>query len=282
MALRRVCAIVADPCANDTPDPEQPIPSAPNSVALSNHPGLLLTRPAALSATLANRIRASGGKVWVYPTLDIAPLAVPESVVCSTLAHSHVWIFISANAVLQGWPLAVPYLQSNTQLAAVGQATAVRLQQYSGRPVLFPHTGSDSEALLALPELARPSGQKIVIIRGRGGREWLKTVLESRQAEVHYLECYERIQPRANPTLLDQALREPLAVSVQSAEALGNLWQMAGTKRQDCLRRQWFIVPHPRIAQAALKYGIQQIQITDPGDEALMECWMHLPFSRTN
>ncbi len=223
-----------------------------------------------------------GGRVWVYPTLEIAPLPLPDAVVCSTLAHSHYWIFISANAVLHGWPLVAPHVRSNTQLAAVGRATALRLQHCSKRPVLFPDTGSDSEALLALPELSNLCRQKIVILRGRGGREWLKTVLESRQAEVHYLECYARIRPLANLPLLDQALTGPLAVSIQSAEALENLWHMAGAERQECLRQQWFIVSHPRVAQAAMKYGIHQIQITDPGDESLLECWMRLPHSRNH
>lgn len=259
---------------------EQPRPIRPT--ALSSLPGLLLTRPAALSKSLADRIQLLGGRVWIYPTLEISPLPIPAPVVSTLLAHSHYWIFISANAVLHGWPLVAPHVENATRLAAVGQATALRLQHCSGRPVLFPQTGSDSEALLALPELAQPSRQKIVILRGRGGREWLKSVLESRQAEVHYLECYERHRPLANLTLLDQALAQPLAISIQSAEALENLWQMAGPERQPDLRDRCFIVSHPRVAQAALKYGIHQIQVTEPGDDALMECWMRWSLSRNH
>lgn len=243
-------------------------------------PGLLLTRPSAQSETLAKKIRAIGGIAWIYPTLHIEPLVIPSTVVCSTLRLSHWWIFISANAVLHGWPLVAPYVHAEIHLAAVGQTTATRLQQCSGLPVLFPSTGSDSEALLALPALASLHHQKIVIVRGKGGREWLKSILESRQAEVHYLECYERQRPVADLSLLDDALAGPLAVSIQSAEALDNLWQMAGPERQACLRQKWFIASHPRVAQAALKYDIHRVQVTDPGDDALVECWKNLSHSR--
>jgi uroporphyrinogen-III synthase len=47
----------------------------------------------------------------------------------------------------------------------VGQASARRLASLSGQDILFPTSGSDSEALLALPQLADVTGQHWLIVR---------------------------------------------------------------------------------------------------------------------
>ncbi len=237
--------------------------------------GLLVTRPREQGIEIARRIVEAGGKAWLFPTIEIGALAPDPLQIRDTLAHVDWLIFISANAVQQGWPLVQP-LPRQSRLAAVGRATAQRLMDVSHEPVLFPGEGADSEALLALPELTRMDGQKVVIVRGRGGREWLKQSLESRGAKVRYLECYERRLPQPELAVLDDALAGNAAISVQSAEALHNLWRLAGEPRQAVMRELTFLVPHPRVAEAALNLGILETHVTGAGEDALMDYWKNL------
>ncbi|MDE2260652.1 MAG: uroporphyrinogen-III synthase [Betaproteobacteria bacterium] len=239
-------------------------------------PGLLITRPWEQGMALARRIADEGGQAWRFPTIEISALPLDEGWVNDVLASADWLVFISANAVQQGWPLVQRGPMRPRRLAAVGRATANRLMSVSQQSVLFPSQGADSEALLALPELAQMNRQEVVIVRGRGGREWLKLALEARGARVRYLECYERRLPQPDLAILDEALSRHALVSVQSTEALHNLWQLAGETRHSVLQQRTFLVPHPRVAKAALNLGATLAQVTGPGEDALVDFWKNL------
>ncbi|NDU92747.1 MAG: hypothetical protein G3I10_09115, partial [Ferrovum sp.] len=95
-------------------------------------------------------------------------------------------------------------------------------------------------------------------------------------AQVNYLECYERCLPQPDLTTLDEALAGNAMVSIQSAEALHNLWRLAGEARQAALRQLAFLVPHPRVAEAVMNLGIAEVHVTGPGEDALMDYWKNL------
>ena len=232
--------------------------------------GLLITRPRAEATRLAERLNSLGIRSWVYPTIDIAPLA-PTAESLSWAAQAELWIFVSANAVQAGWTLLAPLHQETHRLAAVGLATARRLQEASGTSVLYPTQGADSEALLALPLFQNVDHWKIAIIRGRGGREWLREALEQRGAQVGYVECYVRQVPRQNnPETLEEALQAGASISVQSTESLHNLWAMASPAQREVLATRPFIVSHQRIAAALRALGLPHAVVLSPGDDALV------------
>lgn len=247
-----------------------------NASPAPRYSSLLITRPWEQGAGVSRRIATEGGRAWVFPTIEIRALALDPAWVSGLLANAAWLIFISANAVQQGWPLVRQAPARSRRLAAVGRATAMQLMAVSQQPVLFPSENADSESLLALPELARMNQQEVVIVRGRGGREWLKQALESRGAKVNYLECYERCLPQPDLAILDEALAGNAVVSVQSAEALHNLWHLAGEARQAVLRQLAFLVPHPRVAETVLSLGIAEVHVTGAGEDALMDYWKNL------
>ncbi|XLM20780.1 uroporphyrinogen-III synthase, partial [Chromobacterium piscinae] len=88
-------------------------------------------------------------------------------------ARADALFWVSPSAIDIGWPALAGMDLTAKRLACVGAASARRLAALSGRPVLHPTAGSDSEALLALPELADASGQHWLIVRGQGGRALL-------------------------------------------------------------------------------------------------------------
>jgi uroporphyrinogen-III synthase len=138
---------------------------------------VLVTRPREQAAGLAELIREEGGESIVFPAIEIAAVADLRQfyAVADRLEQFDLAIFISPTAVqrvlglLEGrrWP-------ERVRVAAIGGGSRRELERRGFAGVVAPSSGeADSEALLALPELASVRGQSIVIFRGQGGRELL-------------------------------------------------------------------------------------------------------------
>jgi uroporphyrinogen-III synthase len=241
---------------------------------------VLITRPAGQGERLAEMLRAAGGKPFVFPTLEIEPVAPPVGV-AALLQHPEAFdlaVFVSANAVAHGLPLILgagawpPALRA----AAVGARTAAALRERGVADVLAPHTGADSEALLALEAIQDMRGRRVLIFRGVGGRELLAETLRARGAEVHYLECYRRSKPAADPEPLRARVRrgELDAVTAASAEALANLVDLAGADVAPQLLEVPLFVTHENIGLAAARLGFRRVQVASTSDAGLLEGMM--------
>lgn len=225
---------------------------------------ILVTRPAAQADALCAQLAAAGAQAVRFPALAIAPLPETAEVQrqLTQLDRYDLAIFISANAVEyclaalapRAWPARLP-------IAAVGAATAQALAARNLAPSLCPEQDFSSAGLLALPALQQLQGQRIVIVRGSGGRELLRTTLTARGAQVTYLEVYRRVRPQADPTPLLQHWQEHGidAVFVTSNEILHNLDAMVGTLGQPLLHRATLVVASERIAEQARALGFEGI-----------------------
>ena len=238
---------------------------------------ILITRPASIANRLARLIRAEGGEPLLFPVIDVLPAENPSALaaVIGSLQDFDIAVFISPTAVERGmrevrrvreWP-------PGLRVAAVGAGTAAALRALGFGEILAPRGTGDSEALAALPELAEMAGRSVVIFRGQGGREWLRQTLAARGAQVAYAQCYRRARPSADPGPLLERLREGTidCVSLTSAEGLENFVAMIGEEGASLLRVIPVFVPHPRIAEAARKRGLQRRIVVDAGDEALVK-----------
>lgn len=232
---------------------------------------MLVTRPRDQADGLAQAIVQAGGIPLLFPLLDIAPVedvAVLQRQV-SHLARCDLVIFISPNAVKFGMAaIAASGLPLDMKVATVGQGSAKALRASGVSEVIAPAERFDSEGLLALPELQRIAGWRVMIFRGDGGRELLGDTLKARGAEVEYVACYRRGRPQDNAGELLQA--QPDAITVTSSEALGYLWQMLDTEALSVLRDTPLFVPHPRIAELARSQGWTEVHLTGAGDEGLI------------
>ena len=231
--------------------------------------GVLVTRPADLAVGLASLIQASGGRAIVFPTIEIEDLPRPAAL--DRLGEFQLAIFISPSAVARAlrasssWP-------SGLRVAAAGEGTRRALERRGISGVIAPRAGADSEALLALPELASFSGERVVIFRGEGGRKLLGDTLAERGARVEYAECYRRTRPDSDPApLLGAWAKGDIdAVTVFSREALDNLVAMLGPAGEARLQSAPLFVSHPRIAQHAARRGIRQAIVAGPGDDDMI------------
>ena len=179
--------------------------------------GVVLTRPRELAEAFARLLERRGVRAIVFPTIEIHPLAPPRAL--SRLTDHDLAIFVSPSAVrvaLAAQPPWPPRLA-----AALGAGTRRELERAGVKAVIAPATGADSEALLALPDMQSLRGKRVLIVRGKGGRELVTESLAARGALVEHAVCYRRARPAADAAPLVAAWRrgEVHALTVFSAEA---------------------------------------------------------------
>lgn len=233
---------------------------------------IVVTRPREQAAQLVQRIEQAGGRVILFPLLEISPAADPQSLraLVSRLHEFNLAIFISPNAVRYAMEAirAVGPLPAGLKIATVGQGSAKALRDLGVRGIIAPQDRFDSEALLALPELQQVAGWRVAIFRGDGGRELLGDTLKVRGAMVEYAACYQRARPQQDVGALLAA--GPHAITVTSSEALGYLWEMLNSAEKKQLAAVPLFVSHARIAEAAQRLGWRNVTVTAGGDDGLL------------
>jgi len=239
---------------------------------------IVVTRPQAQAAPLVEAIAAAGGAPLVFPLLEISPAADPQPLV-EAAAHFNDYafaVFISPNAVDYALPTILargPWPAALTP-AAVGQGTVKALAAHGVGGCIAPTERFDSEALLALPELAasRVAARRIAIFRGDGGRELLADTLRQRGADVDCVTCYRRSGPSqgASPLLAAWRAGQLDALTVSSSEGLRYLVDLLDGEGLAFLQKTPLFVPHVRIAENARALGLSNILLTDAADAGIL------------
>jgi uroporphyrinogen-III synthase len=233
---------------------------------------IVVTRPSGQAEGLAALIRQAGGEALKVPAIEIRPLEdkAPFARFAERLDTFDLVIFVSRNAVQSAlgllgdrhWPTGVA-------VATVGQGSRSALEAAGFERVVAPSAQSDSEGLLARPELADVRGKRIAILRGDAGRELLGNELGRRGALVEYIACYRRVRPGAGD--LSRVWSEGVdAVTVSSAEGLANFLTMLGADAASRLARVPVFVPHPRVADEAARLGLAKAVIGGPGNAEMV------------
>ncbi len=241
---------------------------------------ILVTRPLPQAKKLALLIEQEGGEAVIFPTLAIKALSNSNAIISQLEKLSgYDWlIFISANAVnfAQQANKGKTSCFKPVKIAAIGKATAKALENIGLAVDLTPDTGFNSEALLLMPELQSIEGQKVLIVRGQGGRETLAKTLEQRGATVHYLEVYKRSQPKTNDdTVIINLLKQKKlnAITITSGDALNNLMSLlAGRIIAPLILGVPLIVISTRIKEIAVEIGFKHVLVSaSPADIAIIK-----------
>jgi len=236
---------------------------------------VLVTRPADQADNLCRMIEAAHGRPLRFPAMEIAAMEDPQPArqLLGTITPGSLLIFVSANAVVHAFPLLPNELPLELQVAAIGEATAAALDDYGLPATLVPEQRFDSEGLLALDALSDMQNRKVIIVRGRGGRELLRQELEKRGAAVAYAEVYERRVPARNSANLVRGWEQMVdAVTVTSSELLDNLIQLLGEEGKRLLQITPLVVLSERTAEHAFDLGCRKVWVTDvAGDRGILE-----------
>lgn len=238
---------------------------------------IVVTRPAAQAAALADLIRAGGGVPLLFPTIDIVALddCAQLDAALDRLSGVDLAVFVSANAVQHAmarlgarglpWP-------AHLRAAATGPATAAQLAARGVHNLLYPPQRFDSEGLLAEIDRHGIAPQRVLIVRGSGGREWLLDALAARGVTVQAVASYARVRGHADSAPLRQCAADHAldAITVTSSEGGENLMAMLGADAPAIVNQAPLFVPHPRIAARMRALDCTSVVETAGGDAGLM------------
>jgi len=242
---------------------------------------VLVTRPQPQADEWVARLAALGIDAVALPLLGIADGPDPQAVrqAWAALPAFGLAMFVSPSAVErffahrpggQDWPRGT--LAAGT---GPGTAAALRTEAVPAPCVVCPAEGSarfDSEALWELLRGLRDwRGQRVLIVRGVGGRDWLADTLGGQGAAVEFVAAYRRLAPTLDSSgrqHLSEALARPHRHRwlFSSSEAVRHLPALAP-------RADWSsghaLATHPRIAQAAREIGFGSVETVSPTAEAV-------------
>jgi uroporphyrinogen-III synthase len=239
---------------------------------------VLVTRPSGEAAdALCAALQAAGYKTFHQPLIELHGLSHPGPEQRQHLLDLDRYqrvIFISGNAVRFGmrwvedfWP----QLPEGLHWYAVGAATAAALERF-GINVSTPGHNMSSEGLLAIPSLQAVRGERVLLVKGEGGRDALRQELTRRGAAVDELACYRRSVPRLPEgelaAMLDRWAIDVILVS--SGEGLGNLPLLLSPAESTKLKAIGMIVPSLRVAAMARDAGFSHIITAENASDAAM------------
>lgn len=231
--------------------------------------GILVTRPAGQAEGLCQLIEAAGGQAIRFPTIAIEPTADAHAAALLTDSWDLLY-FVSPNAAEQALAL-VPNGQwaRVTWVAAVGRGTAQVLAAAGRAPDLVPNDRYESEALLAMPELADMRERRVLIVRGAGGRATFAATMAERGALVQFAEVYRRVKPTLDPApLLARWSDEIALVMATSDEVLLNLVEMLGAAGRERLLATPLVVIAERTGQTARGLGFAVVKVAERAEDA--------------
>lgn len=239
---------------------------------------ILVTRPLGQGETLCQALQRAGFRACQLPLLQLE--ALPELSAAARrsvqgLAQYRRVIVVSGNAVHHGMPWIERYwprLPPGPAWYAVGEATARALRAH-GIQARTPGIDMTSEGLLALPELQAISGERLLIIKGEGGRGALRAELARRGARVDELACYRRGCPgyAAGEVAARLAQWQIDVVLISSGEGLANLLALLSPAETSKFIGITLLVPSSRVAALAHRAGFRQvITAENASDDAMV------------
>ncbi|QMT39921.1 uroporphyrinogen-III synthase [Neisseria shayeganii] len=221
-------------------------------------PALLIVRPENRLREDAAACLDAGWQPLPLPLIRIEADAVALTALPARIADADAVFWVSPTAVeTAAGTLPTP---GRALHVAVGAGTAAALTRAGLSGIAAPPQGNDSEAVLALPLWRQlPPQAKILLVRGSGGRDWLRQQLTARGFQVACADIYRRL-PAAPPWPFS-ADNPPDAAWVTSAELVGLLFGQAPPNLAQALKTLLYFTHHPRIAAALRQHGAQRIQL---------------------
>lgn len=243
---------------------------------------LIVTRPAAQAADWVRQLTALGHQALALPLIGIAPVADPAPLRAAWqgLVQHRLVVFVSPNAVQHFFaaaPLPVSW-PPGVLAGSTGPGTTQALCQAGvpGAQIMEPAAEAgqfDSEALWSRLQPMDWAAQRVLVVRGEDGRDWLAQAMRARGAEVDFVAAYRRLPPQLDAggqALLDGACARPTQ----------HLWLFSSSEAIDWLRTlaptaDWSgsraLASHPRIVQAARDLGFGSVHMTAPTAQAVAQ-----------
>lgn len=229
---------------------------------------ILICRPEPSATELSKALEALGAQCKTLPMLKIDALeisAIERQHILDLDQYQHV-IVVSQHAADLGleqidhyWPQA-PVGQ---KWYAIGRKTAEALNSTS-LDIVSPGQDLSSEKLLENKDLKTVQDEKILILKGKHGRQALQSQLLARGAQVDSISLYQRSKPDYDQSILQQSIDDfaPDFIITLSGETLTNLLAHCSEHNIDLSDRS-FILPSIRVANIAYEHGLKNTLISE-------------------
>jgi len=239
---------------------------------------VLVVRPEQKAQVLTSLLNKQGIACVSQPLFDYQPLADHQQSE-KLLITADILIFVSVAAVEFANASTAVENWRYQHIIAVGNATKTALKALKIEKIYCP-SQENSEGVLALNVLNNDlSNKNITIVRGNGGREHLAIELTHRNANVQYLESYQRIW-RTFPKDIDkqwyqQQINCIVVTSTALLEKLVELTQATSVTIKNETTKYWknnciWLVASKRISKHAQQLGLANvIQSDGANDQAI-------------
>ncbi|WP_163831474.1 uroporphyrinogen-III synthase [Spartinivicinus ruber] len=222
---------------------------------------ILVTRPEPEASKLVASLQQQGLQAWALPMLErqdlpetpeIRELVLNLDLFQQIIVVSYHGAIRFATLIDHYWP----QWPVKIQWFAIGGKTASALAEWDIESLCS--SGVDSEALLTHPQLQQVDNNKILIVKGVGGRDLLKDVLQQRGAQITELALYQRVPAQYNKTEVQNLLasHQTDTIVATSGEIVTHL---AGFLDQQWRNKLRLIVPSARVADLSGTLGFAQV-----------------------
>ena len=223
---------------------------------------VLICRPEPSASELAVVLESVGAQCESLPTLIIKPIELSAEArqrIMDIDQYDHI-IVVSQHAAALGLEIIDEYWPQfpiEQTWFAIGRKTAKVLKQ-AELNLIEPNQDLNSEALLSLPQLKTVADSKILLLKGKEGRNTLELELSRRGAKVDTLELYERTCPVYSSEILQTKLKafDPGYIIALSAETLMNLIKLSENEQIELCNKA-FILSSERVANIAREHGLK-------------------------
>ena len=228
---------------------------------------LISTRPYERNIALFKELENKNILLLNHPLTEIKALEnyTEFDLVLHNLGNYQHIIFISTNAVhsfVERFKNLKVRLPNHIIFSSIGPKTKEALESEFDISVNCPEDNYDSEHLIKNKIFNNLQNKKVLIIRGTGGRETLKYMLEEKGAEVDYGECYIRNYLQIEQEKLNRELKNCTAIFIliSSYGSALHLHQSPGQWIGDYKTK--FIVNHKKI-ELSLRSGHFESRLED-------------------
>lgn len=237
---------------------------------------VIILRAPEQALSLMNAIKMAGGEPLTLATLEIKPLAIPESDL--DIIEKVDVLFVSSQHAVHFAPHALwskIAQQKKLKLLTMGKATSQALHEKGLSAFFTLPSGGTSEDLLGQPFLQEHAikNKMVLLLAGVGGRTLVHDTLLARQAKVEWMKVYQQHNLKLELTALIQACKkiEKMAFIATSVNILNNFMSAITPEDRVWLYAKPLIVISHRIAQSAKEWGFKHIIISKGTDcEMLM------------